>query len=63
VHNIGTEPGSPPSALLCYLFRMFNIFDRVLEGKGVGWSSLRFALILAPAAILLIVLSKAFSLD
>jgi hypothetical protein len=42
---------------------MFNILDRVLEAKGAGWSFLRFALILTPAVIALIVLNTAFRLD
>ena len=44
----------------CYMFRMFNI---LLEGKGVGWSVLRFALILGPAVLARIVLNTAFRLD
>lgn len=42
---------------------MFRIFDPVLEGKGVGWMFLRFAVILAPAIFALIVLSTLFRLD
>jgi len=42
---------------------MFNIFDRVLEAKGTGWSVLRFAFILAPAVVALVVLNMFFRLD
>lgn len=42
---------------------MIKIFDHVLEAKGAGWSLLRFALIVAPAAIALVVLNVFFRLD
>jgi hypothetical protein len=42
---------------------MFAILDRILEAKGAGWSVLRFAMIAAPAIVVLIVLSNFFRLD
>jgi hypothetical protein len=42
---------------------MFNNLDRALEPKGAGWSFLRFALIIAPAVIALVVLNIFFRLD
>ena len=41
---------------------MFSIFHHLLEGKGIGWSVLRYVLILAPAVLALIVLNAAFRL-
>jgi hypothetical protein len=52
-----------PTLALCYRSGMFSIIDRVLEAKGAGWSFLRFALILTPAVIALVVLSTAFRLE
>lgn len=42
---------------------MLKILDSVLEAKGAGWSVLRFAMIAAPAIVVLIVLSNYFRLD
>jgi len=42
---------------------MISIFNHVLEAKGVGWSVLRYALILAPAVVALIVLNTAFPIE
>ena len=41
---------------------MFNIFNRVLDRKGFGWTILRFALIIAPAAVALVVANTVFQL-
>lgn len=49
--------------VLCYSFRMFNIFHHLLEGKGAGWSILRYAIILALAVLALTVLNTFFRLD
>jgi hypothetical protein len=42
---------------------MNSILDRMLEAKGARWSLLRFALIVAPAAIGGFVLNVFFRLD
>lgn len=61
----GARAGNQAAAAsdLCYRDGVFKILDRVLEAKGAGWSVLRFALIVAPAVIALVVLNMFFRLD
>ena len=40
------------------MYYMANILDRVLEARGFGWTLLRFAIILTPAILALILLSS-----
>jgi hypothetical protein len=48
---------------LCYDCAMSNIIDRILDSKGVGWSLLRFSLIVSPAIVALVILNMFFRLD
>lgn len=42
---------------------MLKMFDYLLEAKGFGWALVRFALLVAPAIIALVILSMFFRLD
>ena len=59
----GDTPGRSQNILLSGRMNIAKIFDLVLDGKSVGWMFLRFAMVVTPAVLAIILLSIFFRLD